>query len=72
MSIVHDSINRFLYRESYTGQDLFNEAKDLLNLRGGILSTDDHVLDKPCSQYMAFIGPFVSGQTPATVKASQH
>jgi len=33
MSISHDSVNRFLHREAYTGQDLFNEAKLTLNLR---------------------------------------
>lgn len=34
MSISHDSVNRFLHREAYTGQDLFNEAKTSLNLNG--------------------------------------
>jgi len=68
MNISHDSVNRFLYRESYTGQDLFNEAKGLLNLKGGTLSVDDSVLDKPYSQYMAFVGHFWSGKHHATVK----
>jgi len=30
--ISHDSVNRFLSRERYTGQDLFNENKSELNL----------------------------------------
>ncbi|MDD1626827.1 MAG: IS701 family transposase, partial [Methylococcaceae bacterium] len=52
MSISHDSVNRFLNRESYTGRDLYNEASPTLNLKGGTLSVDDSVLDKPYSQYM--------------------
>lgn len=68
MNISHDSVNRFLYRESYTGQDLFNEAKGLLDLKGGTLSVDDSVLDKPYSQYMAFVGHFWSGKHHRTVK----
>jgi len=27
LHMSHDSVNRFLYRESYTPQDLFNEVK---------------------------------------------
>ncbi len=68
MNISHDSVNRFLYRESYTGQDLFNEAKGLLNVKGGTLSVDDSVLDKPYSQYMAFVGHSWSGKHHRTVK----
>ena len=47
MNISHDSVNRFLNRESYDGEDLFNEVKPLINLSGGTLSVDDSVLDKP-------------------------
>lgn len=68
MTISHDSVNRFLHRESYSGRDLFNEVKPLLNLKGGTLSVDDSVLDKPYSQYMAFVGYFWSGKHHATVK----
>lgn len=68
MSISHDSVNRFLHREAYTGQDLFNEAKLTLNLKGGTLSVDDSVLDKPYSQYMALVGHFWSGKHHRTVK----
>jgi hypothetical protein len=38
---------RFLHREAYTGRDLYNEAMPSLNLKGGTLSVDDSVLDKP-------------------------
>lgn len=68
MSISHDSVNRFLHREAYTGHDLYNEAKLTLNLKGGTLSVDDSVLDKPYSQYMAFVGHFWSGKHHRTVK----
>jgi hypothetical protein len=35
MGISHDSMNRFLLREPYEPQDLFNEAKKLLDVVGG-------------------------------------
>src|SRR5665647_2598101 len=41
MGISHDSVNRFLLRESYEPQDLFNEAKKLLDVVGGTLNVDD-------------------------------
>ncbi len=68
MSISHDSVNRFLHREAYTERDLYNEAKLTLNLKGGTLSVDDSVLDKPYTQYMAFVGHFWSGKHHRTVK----
>lgn len=68
MSISHDSVNRFLHREAYTGRDLFNEASLGLNLRGGTLSVDDSVLDKPYSQYMELVGHFWSGKHHRAVK----
>jgi hypothetical protein len=68
MNISHDSANRFLLRESYAPQDLFNEAKSNLNLIGGTLSVDDSVLDKPYSQKMALVGHFWSGKHHRVVK----
>jgi hypothetical protein len=68
MNISHDSVNRFLNRESYAGEDLFNEVKPLLNLNGGTLSVDDSVLDEPYANYMAFIGYFWSGKRHASVR----
>lgn len=68
MSISHDSVNRFLNREAYTPLDLFNEAKTILNLKGGTLSVDDTVLDKPYSKYVNFVGHFWSGKHHAIVK----
>ena len=48
-SASHDSVNRFLLRENYTAQDLFNKVKGDLILEGGTLSGDDSLLDKPHS-----------------------
>ena len=56
MEIAHDSVNRFLERETYTPKELFTEVKAGLNLNGGTLSVDDSVLDKPYSQHMALGG----------------
>jgi hypothetical protein len=68
MNISHDSVNRFLNRESYDGTDLFNEVSGLINLCGGTLSVDDSVLDKPYAKYIAFIGYFWSGKHHASVQ----
>ena len=68
MEISHDSATRFLQRECYEGKDLYNESAPLLILKGGTLSVDDSVLDKPYSQYLAFVGYFWSGKHKRTVK----
>ena len=68
LNMSHDSVNRFLYREHYTPLDLFNEAKQSLELTGGVLSVDDSVLDKPYAQYMDYVGYFWSGKHHTTVK----
>jgi hypothetical protein len=68
MCISHDSVNRFLLRETYEPEDLFNEAKTLINLSGGTISVDDTVLDKPYSQHMDLVGHFWSGKHHRTVK----
>src|SRR4051812_28695386 len=49
-AFAHDAANRFLNREDFSGKDLFEEARPLIDLEGGILSVDDSVLDKPYSQ----------------------
>lgn len=68
--ISHDSINRFLERERFSPYDLFEEEKDKIEWRGGILSVDDSVLDKPYSdpKKAAFIDYFWSGKHHAIVK----
>ena len=62
ISITHDSVNRFLTREHYTSEDLFNEIKGKIELEGGILSIDDTVIDKPYSQKRGLIGYYWSGK----------
>lgn len=68
MEISHDSVNRFLQREAYTARDLFNESIRGLALKGGILSVDDSVLDKPYSHHMRLVGYFWSGKHHRVVK----
>ena len=47
---AHDAANRFLNREQFSPKDLFEEARTLISLEGGMLSVDDTILDKPYSQ----------------------
>jgi len=69
-SVSHDSVNRFLLREHYTPEDLFNEVKGELNLEGGTASVDDSVIDKPYSnpEKTALVGYFWSGKHKRSVK----
>ena len=60
LEMSHDSVNRFLYREKYSPQDLFNETKRSIDLTGGTLSVDDSVLDKPYANHIAFVDYFYS------------
>ena len=68
LKISHDSVTRFLHRETYDAKDLFNEAKRSIDLIGGTLSVDDSVLDKPYAHYIAYLGYFWSGKHHAIVK----
>ena len=69
----HDSVNRFLLRERYEPKDLFDEVKSHINLRGGTLSGDDTVIDKPYSdpKLTELIGYFWSGKHHRVVKGIQ-
>lgn len=69
-NVSHDSVNRFLLRENYTPQDLFDEVKDELILEGGTVSVDDSVLDKHYSnpQKSQLIDYFWSGKHKRSVK----
>ena len=66
----HDSINRFLLREHYTPEDLFNDVRGRLNIHGGVLSVDDMVVDKPYSDPFKsdLIGYYWSGKHKRVVK----
>jgi hypothetical protein len=68
MEISHDSVNRFLLREDYTPRDLFQEVRADLNLKGGTVSVDDSVLDKPYSHLIALVGYVWSGKHHRVVK----
>jgi len=69
-AFAHDAANRFLNREAFSGRDLFEEARPLLDLEGGTLSGDDAVLDKPYSQEgkTELVGYFWSGKHGRAVK----
>lgn len=62
IEITHDRVNRFLIREDYTSEDLFNEITGKIELEGGILSVDDTVIDKPYSTPQAIIDYSWSGK----------
>ena len=66
----HDSVNRFLLRENYTPEDLFEEVKGELILVGGTASIDDSVLDKPYRDpsKTELLGYFWSGKHKQAVK----
>jgi hypothetical protein len=68
--LSHDSINRFLLREEYSPEDLFEEVKKELILEGGTLSVDDSVVDKfyrdPSKTEL--VGYFWSGKHKKPVK----
>jgi DDE superfamily endonuclease len=69
-AFAHDAVNRFLNREAYSGRDLFEEARPLIALEGGILSVDDTILDKPYSAEgkTDLVGYFWSGLHGRAVK----
>jgi hypothetical protein len=53
-----------LLREAYEPRDLFEIIKEFVNLKGGILSIDDTVIEKPYSQpkHAELISYFWSGK----------
>ena len=67
---AHDAANRFLNREQFSPEDLFEEAKPLMALEGGTLSVDDSVLEKPYSQEgkVDLVGYFWSSKAGGAVK----
>ena len=68
--VSHDSINRFLLRERYEAKDLFDTVKGLIDLKGGILSVDDTVIEKHYSNpdCAELIGYFWSGKYHKSIK----
>ncbi len=68
-NLSHDSVNRFLITQKYESQDLFAQVKEFIILKGGTLSVDDMVIDKPYSNPLKseLIDYFWSGKHHKTV-----
>ena len=68
--VSHDSINRFLLRERYEAKDLFDTVQNLIDLKGGIVSVDDTVIEKHYSnpECAELIGYFWSGKYHKSIK----
>ncbi len=70
LEVSHDEINRFLLSSEFTGKDLFEAVKPGILLKGGTLSVDDSVLDKPFTDPATteLAGYFYSGRHHKVVK----
>ena len=72
LEVSHDQVNRFLLQGNYTGKDLYEKAVVHLLTKGGTLTVDDSVLDKPYSQLETdLISYFYSGKHHRTIKGIQ-
>ena len=69
-NVSHDSVNRFLLRERYEPKDLFDTVGEIIDLKGGILSVDDTVVEKHYSNpdCAELIGYFWSGKYHKSIK----
>ena len=70
LDISRHSVNRFLLREEYNPRDLFSEVQKNLNLKGGVLSADDTVIEKLDSDVSKtqLIGYYWSGKHKKAIK----
>jgi hypothetical protein len=70
LGMSHDKISRCLLEAKHGPSDLFENVKPYLDLKGGILSVDDTILDKPYSQVSAneLVSHFYSGKHHKVVK----
>lgn len=70
LAISHDEINQFLLSNQFSGKDLFAAVKQGICLRGGVLSVDDSVLDKPFTNpdTTELVSYFYSGRHHKTIK----
>jgi Transposase DDE domain len=72
LGVSHDSVNRFLNNNCFEPKQIFKEAKSIIgfNLKGGYLSVDDTILDKPYSLYenCQLLGSYYSGKHKRPVK----
>lgn len=53
LDVSHDMANHFLSLNKFSGKEIFEYARPLLNPIGGILTVDDSVADKPYSSIAA-------------------
>lgn len=65
---AHDSLTRLLQREDYSFEELWEEAKSLINKEKGILVIDDSTLDKPYARKMDLVSYHWSGKHRRVVK----
>lgn len=68
MGLSHDSVNRFLQREEYEPKDIYELVKEQIDPKGGTISIDDTVLDKPYREETEIIGYYWSGKHKESVK----
>src|SRR5215210_1002240 len=70
LAISHDEVNRFLNGRSFSGKDLFDKISPAICMKGGVLSVDDTVIDKPFSdpEQTELVGYFWSGRHHKEVK----
>ncbi len=66
--IAHDAINRMLHRREPNSEDLWQEAKALVERDGGLLELDDSTLDKPYAKKMELVCWHWSGKHHKTVR----
>jgi len=59
---AHDSFNRLLERSFLDRESLWDEARRLVRLDGGVLVVDDTTLDKPYAEKMDLVTRHWSGK----------
>lgn len=59
---AHDAYTRLLYRCQSDGESLWQEVKDCVSLKGGVLVIDDTTLDKPYARAMDLVTWHWSGK----------
>lgn len=65
---AHDAINRMLHRKEPNSDELWQEAKALMEMEGGLLELDDSTLDKPYAKQIELVCRHWSGKHYKTVR----
>lgn len=68
INISHDAISRWLRNTEYNPNTLWEEIKDEVLEKSGILIVDDTVISKPRSEKLDLVQPIYSGAEHAVVK----